>query len=515
MNLYIFFTGPFLTVGGMQQYILGKIKALKTIGWEIIVFAPQPCIGNSVYEELNDYAYTGNDAFWYTPDCFSEHEKDIIFENSIKAARVNIENYEKICIESHFEIAAFWGEYFAYKMNAKHHFCAINELFRGENKLYEKYMDFFKFKLNRHEISGRVKQLFEGYLEIKDLPEYESWVIEKNPIEDVYSERIDTIKKEEYNIGLISRGEKDYVPNVLQAISDFCRKNKESQFLVVLVGDYTSRTNEIGRCFLELQNVRVYSTGNLVPIPKKLYEKLDVVLANSAAAMFSAYQNVPVIVVSHKEGFANGVLGYDCDFDESIYLKGRDPDKKTVDLLEKILIKKEYNSQKPMLPEPVNEVDFHKKKLDYFNSNIPNSKNDYYHFHTKYSIKEIRPDLYKNSKKYKYRYLNSKELNKAKIVVFGAGREGIDCINWLNGIGKDVLFVADNDVAKMNTEIENIRVVGPDEIRKIEEDYFVIIANLSCYEEIEKQLMDSYAIPEERCIPYRYLQDWPMIGIYY
>lgn len=515
MNLYIFFTATFLTVGGMQQYVRGKADSLKKMGWDIVVFSPQRCIGTGVYSDLNSYICAGNMAFNYPVDYFNEQEREKIYETSIKTISLNPKQYEKICIESHYETVAFWAEYFAQKMGAKHSFCAINELFRGENKLYEKYMDFFKFKLSRHEISGRVKQLFEGYIDINDLPEYESWVIEKNPIEDVDSTVVDVIKKADYTIAIISRGEKEYIPGAFEAIRNFCIQYLNKEFQIVLVGDYFCRFELIGTLFLSLPNVKIYSTGNLVPIPKKLYEKVDIVLANSATAMFSAYQGIPVMVLCHEYGLSNGILGYDCQFEESIYLKSGKPNKKISDLLEEVLIKKEYKNKKPSIPEEVNEIDFHRKKLDYLNYNIPSSKTDYYQFPNISSIKDVRHDLYSLSKKYEYKFVEAKDLNNKTFIVFGAGNEGEDCVRWLNSIGKTVLFIIDNDKQKENKRIEDVLVLSPEQIKNVKEDYYVIIANYDYYEEIEKQLINDLSVEKKVCIPYRYLREWPFIAAFY
>ena len=57
-------------------------------------------------------------------------------------------------------------------------------------------------------------------------------------------------------------------------------------------------------------NIILSCLGDMVPIPRKLFEKIDVVIAGSGCANCAACEKVPTIVVDAGNKRANGILGY-------------------------------------------------------------------------------------------------------------------------------------------------------------------------------------------------------------
>ena len=498
----------------MQQYVYSKALFLETRGFDVVVFNPGNCIGNSIYADLNKYICGGNKTFLYFPDQFSESDRQKIINSSLDNAGITPDDYEKIFIESHYDKGALWGEVFAKELHAKHYFSAINEIFRGPNKYYEKYMDFFIYKFKRNEINGRVKKLFEGYLDIEEKEVYESWVCEKWPIENVINKHIEQINHDNCNIGIISRGNKEYISGVIDAIGLFCDKNIEKQFQVIFVGDYACRYTEICEKLLYKSNVKVYLTGSLLPIPKQLFKKLDVVLANSSTAIFSAYEKVPVIVLNHLYGECNGIMGGDCSTEEFIYLKDGKKTKPIVDVLSDVLIRKKYTNFVPALPPVQDEYSFHDQKLKCFYENYP-CENDYYVFPYHEGQSYPCDSIVNIAKKYKYMKICAKDIQNANILVFGAGNEGKACLKWLRGINSRIIGVMDSDESKQNKFVDGFQIKSPDYIKEMNGDFVVIIANANNYFEMMSLLIDKYAVPVSKCLPYRYIENWPMISLCY
>lgn len=74
-----------------------------------------------------------------------------------------------------------------------------------------------------------------------------------------------------------------------------------------------------------------------------------------------------------------------------------------------------------------------------------------------------------------------------EIVIFGAGSGAIKVIKTLRNLGVTITALADNDKGKWGSNIENIPVVNPEELK--EKAYHIIIAS-DYQEEIEQQLKD-------------------------
>ena len=50
--------------------------------------------------------------------------------------------------------------------------------------------------------------------------------------------------------------------------------------------------------------------GDLVPIPKCIYKKIDCMIAGAICAEISAREGIPTIVADCENYLANGILGY-------------------------------------------------------------------------------------------------------------------------------------------------------------------------------------------------------------
>lgn len=305
MKKYIIITYGVGEIGGTQLYTLHKAKYLIQCGWRVYVLHPS----EKALDCIKDIAY-GCCFLSYPPYLLRKSLAHKCIDEIIKI--IDPLPTDEIVIESHTSIFSLWGEMIASRSNAKHVCISLNEIYRGKGKIYEYKLDFFNFKLNRRELSGSKKtlqMLFADYRTISDSDENLFWISE-DPVADVYNETVASITQHDYNICYLGRIVKCH-PNILDGVRKFADKYPEKKLQMIFVGDLHERKEEIYRVFAGVPNVTILELGDLIPIPRMLYEKLDVVIATAGSALNSAREEVPVLVADADNNLCNGLLWYE------------------------------------------------------------------------------------------------------------------------------------------------------------------------------------------------------------
>lgn len=366
-NLYIILTADIHIIGGMQLYTAGKANYLKNNNWDVKVLYdgnPNDDYKIKSLQEYNDGSFPS-----LTSDPFSLSK--IIRKNVISKMIDYIgkkEDYGEILIESQSDFTAIWGELLAKEYNCKHICFNCNEQFRGKAKIYEKYIEFFKYKFDKKEMYGlhldTFKRLFEGYYEVEVDNSYVFDALEPSPVQDVNSNIVNNIKKEDYNIAYIGRATKGYVPNIINAVSEFSYKHLDKKIQFIIVGE----TKEID-CLLKEKlssctNVSLFLLGDMVPIPRGLFSKIDVVIGGAVCAELSAREGIPTIVVDCENYLSNGVLGYTTD--NSMYPSKDNKQEEIVYTLEDVLITKHYLTNMYKFHDEPNPNDIYGSQLELY-----------------------------------------------------------------------------------------------------------------------------------------------------
>lgn len=312
MKKYIIITADIHPIGGMQLYTVGKAEYLSDNGWKVWVLYSGSNKADCAIKSLNKYV---DGAF-----NFLEIRPYLIPRLFIKKALQHVvdlierEDSDEIYIESQADVQALWGELLAKKINAKHICFSCNEQFRGLYKHYEDNIDFFWFKFQRRELLGirtdSMKKLFEGYYNVPEGNEFVFDAVEADPIQNIHSTAVDEIKRLDYNIAYLGRVTKGYVPNIVLNVAQFAGIHLDKKIQFIIVGDATERRAFIDETLGRLENVKITYMGDMVPIPRAIYSKIDVMIAGAACAEVSAREGVPTIVADCENYLANGVLGY-------------------------------------------------------------------------------------------------------------------------------------------------------------------------------------------------------------
>lgn len=355
-KLYIFFTYSIDVIGGTQMYVAGKARYLQQRGWQVIVFFAGPRDGKAVIPSLTQYLQTGGGMYFLAlpPYKFKSFEQNYCLHELLKRlGKISFDEYE-IIIESHDDMQAYWAELLAEKIGARHFMVCCNETYRPTaltpNKSYGDNPDFFYFKWRRNELVGRdavLKKLFNGYKNVTaPLSEMPDTVREMDAVQDV-DFPIEQVDKLDWNICHIGREIKDYVPHVIEGVGELARRHPDKEIQLIMVGQVNSRLNQIKQTFRDLPNVFVLLLGDMVPIPRILFSKVDVACAISQSARFAANEDILTICGnSDNPSRTPGVLGYDTK--EQVLGEGTFS---YVEALERVLVKRLYDGKKYGLPK--------------------------------------------------------------------------------------------------------------------------------------------------------------------
>lgn len=379
-KLYIIITCDIHPLGGMQLYTAGKAKYLYKEGYRVQVFYGGINTGNCRITALDDYRDGAISVLGYQPKQYTKRIQKKTINKMKKMLGDKLEDVSEIIIESQADTLALWGELLAEELNGKHVCLNCNEKFRGSNKCYEKYFDFFDFKHKRKELAGihedSLVKLFDGYKDVEIQKRYVFTAAIASPVQDVRNDRVHQIKKYKWNIAYIGRLEKPYVDNIIQGVYEFAAQYKNDAIQFVIVGEAGDKQKEIEDKFDHIKNINICFMGDLVPIPRELYSKLDVVIAGSGCAYCSVYENVPVIIPDAGNYMANGILGYTTF--NTLY---HEPDcgQTTFEtMIEQVLVQKIHTHIEFNFPEGEKEDIYYSKQIEFIHDS--KKEKEYYNW---------------------------------------------------------------------------------------------------------------------------------------
>lgn len=361
MKKYVFLTSNIHNIGGLELYVAGKAKYLESCGYSVYIFFPDRNIGKSQIPYFDKYISGGMIKLALPPFKFKKKSRDAVLQ---KMADMVGES-DEIIVESNNDKSSQWGELLAKKIGAKHICFICNEIFNAAGKYYNGNMDFYNYKYNRDELycisNGALKKLFDGYRDISEDDKHVFFAAPDEPVQDCEDERVGKIDNSDWHIAYIGRATKNYVKKIVDDVYSFANKHSDKKIQFVLVGNQGNRKQVLKEKFSCLNNVKLLFMGDMIPIPRQLYAKLDVVIAGSGSAIYSACEDVPTILADAGNCLANGVFGYDTkDF---LY---HSDDKKQMsydEALENVLIKKMYSNRKAEFDKPKASTFYYNKHM--------------------------------------------------------------------------------------------------------------------------------------------------------
>ena len=368
MNKYIFLSFAVPVIGGTQIYLRNKLLYLEKKGWSPIIITEES-EGEICVKELLPYKDYIIPELIQSPWLLKKSKRLEVIE---KMVRIIGEVDHNTVIETNFIMATLWGELLAERLKVKHFIFLIQEDYSLINV---KFMKYFEFKLKRGELAGNtpvaISKLFEGYKEIPK--EYDTYLNAycSNTVEDCKSIHNNCISKADYHIGSIGRINKPFVMPMIDDLIKFAAKHKEKTFQLVMFGGSPNRDeiNAIIKKIDSVDNIDVYITGPIFPIPKELLNKIDVFISSAGAAATSANLGHITIVIDANDFEPIGILGYTTN--ELVHRIPGTPHQQTDELLEDVLFKEKYQRKTEL--NIIDEKEYYKafdKHIKYLENSV-------------------------------------------------------------------------------------------------------------------------------------------------
>lgn len=344
MKKYVFLTFAVAGIGGTQIYVRNKILFLTSLGWDVTVICTETG-DNVIVKELIPYKGNSFPELIKNPFLFSKKQRLSIVERMKNCIGTG---YEQVVIETNIMPATPWGEMLAEDIHAKHFIFLIQEDYSLSDI---RYMKFFDFKYQRGELAGNtkyaLKQLFDGYRSIPDEKNGELLAVCYNVVEECESEHDKGIINADYHIGSIGRVNKPFVLPMVKDIAAFAQLHNDKRIQLVLFGGSPNQKDyDDIYCLVEkVENLNVYITGPIFPVPRHLLNKMDVFVSSAGAARTSSDEGFITIAIDAMDYEPIGIVGYDTK--ETVH---RDPNvshDSTQRLLERVLIEEEFKGKKP------------------------------------------------------------------------------------------------------------------------------------------------------------------------
>lgn len=346
MKKYVFLTFAVSGVGGTQIYVRNKLLFLQKYGWDVTVICTEP--GHNVcVKELKPYEDNVLPELMKNPYIFSKKQRQDIIEK-MKNIIGNADC--EVVIETNFIQVNLWGEILAEEIKAKHFAFLIQEDYSLSDL---RYMKFYDFKYERGELAGNTEfaltKLFEGYRDVPQDKKGELLAVCYNTIEECESEHDKAITEADYHIGSIGRINKPFVNPMVNDIKIFAEKHSDKTFQLVFFGGSPEQKDIdcIYDSVKDTDNLSVYVTGAIFPVPKHLLDKMDVFVSSAGAARTSSDAGYITIAVDAMDFDAIGIVGYTTK--EILHRNPDLPYDSTGKLLERILIDKEFEGLSPQV----------------------------------------------------------------------------------------------------------------------------------------------------------------------
>ena len=297
-------------VAGGPIYNSNKIRFLESVGWNVVVF---PTDAGDVYiKPLEKYNHKSYDFLHFSPYAFGRRKTDKFVNTMVS----NIPPSNELIVETGTDYTALWGELLAKKIKARHIIMFLDE----KNENVNKYSaPFYEFKYRRNELYSisekSLTYIFSPYFKIEK-PEKNVWNAWcTNSVENIKTNIIELLPNADYMIGSIGRLEKSFVSNIINGVCEFADKHKEASVGLCLFGGADDKTVlKIRETVQRHQNVTLYISGYIWPIPKDVFSKFDAFVSGAGSAYISANMGVPTINIDVITNEPIGVIDNPSEF---------------------------------------------------------------------------------------------------------------------------------------------------------------------------------------------------------
>lgn len=345
MNTYVFLTNLLGGYSGGPSYVRNKKIWLERYGWNVIAFDSTGSKNTAIeYPELYEFQENRIEELFYHPSWYSHRVRERVINKIIST--ISKDN-NKVIIESNTKILSEWGELIAERILAKHLIYLLGE---NEKIVDDNEYQYFYYKYKRNEIfsisSKAFESLFASYFNVEDANMHYWDAMSMTIPQNVYCKELDIIQKSDYTITHFGRF-KNYVPNVVSEICRFADNHKNFSINVVFFG-INPLIENLKQDLIQRKNVIFYQNNSVFPIPQKVFQISDVVIATAGCAAIAAEQGVKTVSYNVETNLPLGVMGYTTTQISYSDYKIEDTKQNLCEILEDVLLKKMYDYKAPL-----------------------------------------------------------------------------------------------------------------------------------------------------------------------
>ncbi len=302
-------------LGGCQNYLSGKCPYLKNKGYEVYILYAGSQATKFEFKNLAIYSNGNVPGLDFIPAEMPSFLREKMLRVMKSKVTRNGRIYDETVVESHYDKMHLWGELLAESLKAKHICFNCNEIFRGEDKYYEQYLDFYKFKYDRNELYGIVEKsmefLFGGFDGQIKATNKLFRAAHPGSVQDTNNFNESIVPEADWSICYIGRVLKSYVNRILYDVAAFSKEHGDKSINFIIIGDAEAKHEMIHHVFDRVDNVNLILLGNLIPIPRLLIKRMDVIIAGSGSAFSVISEKIPIIIPDPNSCLSNGLLGYE------------------------------------------------------------------------------------------------------------------------------------------------------------------------------------------------------------
>ena len=204
----------------------------------------------------------------------------------------------EMTIESTDMSLSMWGEKIAEHYNARNYSYLLHSHFPQQNRYVQ---DFFLFKYKRNELAGMseltLPELFHNHPDAGEIEPRSLPATPKDPITDENYLEAETKKTEQYKrekdafvIGYFGNLDKPHFVQLCDFIVEYAKANRQQEFLFISIGSSGKNNAEKKQKHMEklIKNCKVLNIPSIYPVPRQIFQSMDVCLASWGSADNSA-----------------------------------------------------------------------------------------------------------------------------------------------------------------------------------------------------------------------------------
>lgn len=291
----------------MKYVILGQLAGIG--GWQLYIDARASYIGEKGYDvylvsicrekdiKLPSFLkskYLCLPEVHMPPASYTKKQQNIILNKLFKF----IGGGDEMIIESTDMNLSMWGELIAKHYKARNFSYLLHSHFPQQNRFVQ---DFFLYKYQRDELAGMsdltLPELFNNHpmaeqIEGRSLPAApKDPISDENTVEDITNIILQyKTKNNAFVVGYFGNLDKPHFTQLCEFIEQYAKKNCGSSFLFVSVGSSGKGRAERRQQRIEdkAKNCSIINVPSMYPVPKQLFQTMDVCMASWGSSENSA-----------------------------------------------------------------------------------------------------------------------------------------------------------------------------------------------------------------------------------